>query len=179
MVREQWWAVWGACLALVLGGCASAPPSAGQRQSVVAAVAISRAWVEGRTVDYITTDVSDAATARAMGANHVPRLADALPAPGRPALLERVYAFPGGEQISIFQSAPSPAGADNTDRAYTPLWRMVAVRWVKPDRVRELRSEEELLAAEESGDVALEMTRVVVNCPILRSADGTPLGVLR
>lgn len=178
MVVERWSVVGGACLALMLGACASAPPSAGHSQAVVA-VAVSRAWVDGRTVDYITTDVSDAAAARAMGANHVPRLADALPLPGRPALLERVYAFAGGEQISIFQSAPTPAGANNTDRAYTPLWRMVAVRWVRPDRVRELKSEEELLAAEERGDVTLELTDTVVNCPVLRSADGTPLGFLR
>ncbi len=92
MVVERRGGVVGACLALVLGACASAPPSAGRSQSVVA-VAVSRAWVDGRAVDHITTDVSDAATARAMGANHVPRLADALPFSGRPALLERVYAF--------------------------------------------------------------------------------------
>ncbi len=40
-------------------------------------------------------------------------------------------------------------------------------------------SEEALLAAEERGDVTLELTGTVVNCPVLRSADGTPLGVLR
>ena len=33
---------------------------------------------------------------------------------------------------------------------------------------RVLKSEEELLAAEERGDVALEQTEVVVNCPVTR-----------
>jgi len=54
------------------------------------------------------TDISDAGMAREAGANFVPRLALAIPAPGRPSLVERVYKFPGKEQISVFQSAPLP-----------------------------------------------------------------------
>jgi hypothetical protein len=49
------------------------------------------------------------------------------------------------------------------------------VSWLKPDRLRELKSEEELLAAQDRGDVALRVTNIVANCPIIRSADGARL----
>ena len=63
---------------------------------------LGRAWVDGRTVDYITTDISDAVMARAEGANYAPRLAGAVGITGKASILERVYMFPGGEQINIF-----------------------------------------------------------------------------
>lgn len=129
---------------------------------------LNGAWVDGRKVDYITTDVSDAGMARMAGANFVPRLADAIPKAGQPSVLERVYKFPDGEQISIFQSAPTPAGPSNADKSYSPLWRIVLVKWRNSDRVRELKSEEELLAAEDKGEVTLNVTQVVANCPIIR-----------
>lgn len=137
------------------------------------ALVVRLAWVDKRKVEYITTDVSDAAVARDQGVNHVPRLADALvKTPGAKSLLERVYAFPGKEQIPIFQSAPQPAGPHNTDRAYSPLWRMVTVTWKPNARVRELRSEEAVLQAEEAGEVDVAVTDVVLNCPVLRTFEG-------
>ena len=157
-----------AVLALLgLVGCASGPAEV--------RLPLHRAWVDGRQVEYVTTDISDAAMARQEGVNHVPRLALALGGPGRPAVTERVYKFVNGEQITVFQSAPLPTGGANADVNYSPLWRMVLVRWLRPDALRELRSEEQVLAAQERGDVALEVTGIVVNCPITRSVDGQAL----
>lgn len=135
--------------------------------------------MEGRKVEYITTDVSDPAMARMLGVNLVPRLADTISGPGRTSVVERVYKFAGNEQISVFQSAPSPTGATNTDRGYSPLWRVVMVRWLRPSAIRELRSEEQVLAAADKGDLALDVTDIVVNCPITRSLDGLPLKGVR
>ena len=157
-----------AVLALLgLVGCASGPAEV--------RLPLHRAWVDGRQVEYVTTDISDAAMARQEGVNHVPRLALALGGPGRHAVTERVYKFVNGEQITVFQSAPLPTGGANADVNYSPLWRMVLVRWLRPDALRELRSEEQVLAAQERGDVALEVTGIVVNCPITRSVDGQAL----
>ena len=161
---------------LALAACASAPFVAGGAET---AVPLSRAWFDGRKVDYITTDVSDAGMAQMLGVNHVPRLADALPAPGRRSVVERVYKFAGGEQISVFQSAPSTAGAGGAISAYSPLWRVVMVRRIQPAGGRELQSEEQVLAAAERGEVALDVTDIVVNCPITRSADGQALKGIR
>ena len=159
-----------------LAACASAPFVSGGAET---ALPLSRAWFDGRKVDYITTDVSDAAMAQMLGVNHVPRLADSLPGPGRRSVVERVYKFPGGEQISVFQSAPAPVGTTGAISAYSPLWRVVMVRPLRPAGGRELQSEEQVLAAAERGDVALEVTDIVVNCPITRAADGQPLKGVR
>ena len=140
---------------------------------------VSRAWVDGRIVEYITTDISDQAMARMMGANHVPALAAAIKSVPGQSIVERVYKFPNEEQISIFQSAPSPVGAENRDRSYSPLWRVVMVRWNNPAMGRELKSEEELLAAEDKKQVSLELTDIVVNCPVTRSASGQALRGVR
>lgn len=165
--------------ALLLSACASVQRFDQGRTETV--LPLHRAWVEGRLVEYVTTDISDPAMARAEGVNYAPRLADAVGSqPGR-ALTERVYKFANGEQISIFQSAPNPVGAANRDASYSPLWRMVLVRWIrKPGAaVRELRSEEELLAAQERGEISLELTGIVVNCPVTRAADGGRLKGVR
>jgi hypothetical protein len=155
-----------------LAACASPFFDVGRSETVVP---LERAWVDGHVVEYITTDISDAGMASMMGANHVPRLADAIRAPRGESLLERVYKFPNQEQISIFQSAPKPAGADNQDRNYSPLWRVVLVRWEVPQNARVLKSEDALLAAQDKREVSLEVTDIVVNCPVTRGRDGRAL----
>lgn len=160
----------------LLTACASPLFDVGRTETVLP---VSRAWVDGRQVEYVTTDISDVSMAKMMGVNHVPSLAAAIgAAPGR-AFVERVYKFPNDEQISIFPSGPNPVGPDNKDRSYSPLWRVVMVRWVEPALQRELRSEEELFAAEDRKQVVLEVTDIVVNCPVTRSASGHGLKGVR
>lgn len=125
---------------VLLIGCSTF--DAGKTETVLK---LQQAWVDGKKIEYVSTDISDLSAARQNGVNYVPRLADAIPADGRKSLVERVYKFPKGEQISVFPSAPSPAGGANTDTTYSPLWRLVIVSWLKPERMRELKSEEELL----------------------------------
>jgi hypothetical protein len=136
---------------------------------------LNHAWVDGQRVEYVTTDISDQTMAKALGVNFVPRLADALPTGGQRSLVERVYKFTDDSQITVFQSAPLPTGAENKDKSYSPLWRMVMVRWNAPNTARELKSEEEVLAATDSGELSLEVTGIVINCPITRSVDGLPI----
>ena len=161
---------------MMLSGCASPFFDAGRTETVLP---LQKAWFNGRVVEYVTTDISDAGMARMVGANYVPRLSDAIAGPGKTSLIERVYKFVGNEQISIFQSAPVPAGPDNKDSSYSPLWRVVEVRWLPGKQFRELVSEEELLAAQDKGEIALTETQVVVNCPITRGANGQPLQGVR
>jgi hypothetical protein len=162
--------------ASLLTACASPVFDVGRTEAVLP---LSRAWVDGQIVEYITTDISDPDMARMMGSNHVPRLAEAVRSPSGRSLVERVYKFPNQEQISIFQSAPNPVGADNQDRNYSPLWQVVLVRWTGSSAVRELKSEEALLAAQERNEVVLEKTPIVVNCPVIRSATGHQLKGVR
>lgn len=164
------------CCAVGLSACAGTAFDAGRTETVLP---LQRAWIDGQQVHYVTTDISDRAMARMAGVNHVPRLADALRAPPGTSVLKRVYKFPQGEQISVFQSAPRPAGADNQDKSYSPLWRVVMVRWVDPKFVRPLTSEADVLAAEDRRELTLEVTGIVANCPVVRGADGGALKGVR
>jgi len=166
----------GLLAALLVCACSSLPDPGG-RQRV--SLPLHYAWVDGRKVEYITTDISDPAMAQALGVNLVPRLAEAIPAPGRPSVLERVYKFVDDSQITVFQSAPSPTGPNNADRSYSPLWRMVLVKWNKPTQARELKTEEQILSAAESQELSIELTSIVVNCPITRSVDGKAIAGVR
>lgn len=158
-----------------------------QQSETYASVPVQRAWFEGKTVFYITTDVSDAAVAEAKKANFAPRLAYALPAlpaqsakpqTPQPSSLDKVYAFAKTDQDSVFASAPLPMGHANRDAAYSPLWQMIVVTWKSGASKRVLKSEEEVLDAQEKGWVTLLATGVVVNCPIVhRGALGGLPGV--
>ena len=138
-------------------------------------------WYNNTRVYYITTDISDKALAKAMGANYVPRLEDAIPPYPKPptlkTVLERVYVFPGKEQGSILASAPQPVGPESTDRHYSPLWILYEVEWLQKDKQARITNEESLLAAEEKGLLKLTRTRKIVNCPIVMTEGGQSLGV--
>ena len=167
------------CLAAALAsGCAAlAPKAAAGARSVE--LPLVTGWFDGQPVHYVTTDVSDAGMANAMGVNFVPRLADALPpAPARPGqagAVERIYAITNFEQGNVLPSAPVPTGPANADRAYSPLWALVQVTWLPGTAPQLLRSEEALLQAADKGWVTVTPTRVVVNCPVVITSQGGAL----
>lgn len=163
-------------LASLLTACAS--PFFDVRRTE-AVLPLSRAWVDNQIVEYVTTDISDPNMAKMLGINYVPRLAGAVRSQSNQSIVERVYKFPNEEQISIFQSAPNPVGANNADKNYSPLWQVIQVRWKKPSVIQELKSEEALLAAQEREEVELENTNIVVNCPVIRSVTGHKLKGVR
>jgi hypothetical protein len=158
-----------AALAAALAGCAHAPAPPGQ---ALVHLPVLKGWFDGEAVLYVTTDVSHADVAAAKGANFAPRLAHALPAgpaqPGRRSSVDKVYAVVNFAQPSVFASAPRPVGPASGDTAYSPLWQMVKVTWQPGRSPRELRSEEAVLDAAEKGEVQLEPTPVVINCPIVQ-----------
>ncbi|MGS2718545.1 DUF7482 domain-containing protein [Eionea flava] len=157
-------------LVLLLNACASTT----QPQKITLPLLVG--WYEASAVHYITTDVSNAAMAAKMQANYAPRLRDAIPvypkAPQAKTVIERVYAFPDGEQSrNVFASIPQPVGANSQDQHYSPIWLMYKVEWIDKNNSRELRSEGDILAAEAQGLVSVARTDIVVNCPIV-SIDG-------
>jgi hypothetical protein len=133
-------------------------------------------WFQGRMVHYVTTDVSDANAAQELGANYVPRLANAIPPqpryPGQPSAIERIYSFGNFKQGGVLPSLPTPAGEGNADRNYSPLWLVHKVNWLPGHPPRVLKSEEEVLAAADKGEVSITQTNVVVNCPVIFSPQG-------
>ena len=49
---------------------------------------------------------------------------------------------------------------------------MYAVTWLPGHEPRVLRSEEEVLTAADKGEVHIEQTRIVINCPVVFSEQG-------
>lgn len=58
-------------------------------------------------------------------------------------------------------------GFASRDTTCSPLWQMVKVTWAQGRTPQTLKSEEQVLAAAGAGAVAVEVTRVVLNCPIV------------
>jgi len=93
----------------------------------------------------------------------VPRLTQASA-----VLLADVYVFtngvkgegPFGFQSDVFDSVPG-------DDLYSPLRRVNLVAWNSGSSPRELRSVEQIKAAEANGEIAVTQPGVVVNMPIL------------
>ena len=166
----------GMALAAALVGCATLTPTADKNQSGFVQLPLIGGWHEGQRVHYITTDASDRDFAAKKAANFAPRLASTLPdspqRPGERNALERIYAVTNFEQGNVLPSAPVPVGSGNTDKAYSPLWRMFKVTWQAGGIPKTLRSEEEVLAAAERGLVTVVPTDIVVNCPVVYSERG-------
>ena len=171
---------WAAMLMAVVAlmGCGAPGPGllADGASPTHVTLPLESAWHDGQLVRYISTDTSDAGMARAKGMNFVPRLAMAVPqgpaAPGRRSALERVYMFTDASQHNVFPSVPHPVGPSSTDAAYSPLWQVHTVAWQAGRTRRELRSEEQVLAAAEQGDVVVTATGIVTNCAVVQSASG-------
>ena len=175
--------LWFVASCLIVAGCSTSPsvPINGPRVQMP----LKQGWFEGKEVFYVTTDASDAVTAKDLEANFSPRLAYALPSAviekgsnKPPSSVDKVYAFPNFAQNNVFASAPQPVGDQSTESAYTPIWLMMTVTWKTGVTPRALTSEEAVLDAAEKGLVVVASTGVVVNCPIVhRGADGGLSGV--
>ncbi|MES2073072.1 MAG: hypothetical protein V4488_22150 [Pseudomonadota bacterium] len=146
-------------------------PAAALNENSIATIELPllAGWHQGSLVHYISTDMSDQGMAQQSVTNYVPRLRHALraAAPGQPSAVDRVYKFDNFKQGSVFPSAPQPAGYASSSAEYTPLWVVYMVHWLPGSAPRVLRSEEEVLDAEEKRLVSLQATGIVVNCPIL------------
>lgn len=147
-----------------LAGCSTAPA---QAPAASISLPLRIAWVDGLEARYVTTDVSDADLAVEQKANFAPRLARSAQAPAGLNLLERVYKVANVQQRPVFQSAPQPVGPGSLDKSYSPLWRLTWVTWKQASQAKELRSEQDILDAEDQGLLTVQATDLVLNCPIL------------
>ncbi len=140
------------------------------------------AWFDDRLVYYVSTDAWPLETAERMGVNYAPRLKDALPPrpkpPGTKTVLERIYVFSNSEQPNVLPSSPDPIGPASTNKPYSPIWVLYEVTWLVPEADREqLTSESALFRAERDGQVRIEATDQLVNCPIVADEDGNTIRV--
>lgn len=82
-----------------------------------------------------------------------------------------IWAFTNGAsgQRNVIDVAPG-------DKGYTPLWQVVMVTWADDASPRVLRSAAAIRSAESAGEVSLQKTTTVVNCPVLGFGQRQTLG---
>lgn len=137
--------------------------------SGVPMVPAGMAYSEGEEIRFIHTEASDADVAKLLSdmmsspVLHVPSLAKSMD-----DMLAIAYVFKNGEkgmgplgfQPDVFDNPPGSEG-------YTPLRKLVFVTWNDEGKARLLKSETEVVQAEQNGEVTLEVSGVVVNMPFI------------
>lgn len=125
-------------------------------------------WYNGQVAYYIQTEVSDQSVAQQQNVNFAPRLANAA----NTDAVDDIYAVTNFTQGNVIPSAPIPAGPDNANPDYSPLWQVSLVTWNQGTSPHILRSEAEVLKAQADGLVTITKTNIVVNCPVIFTPDG-------
>lgn len=188
-VRSSIAALLGA--AVLLAACsepAPAPtPEPGQTPTAMAGMRVTpgqrgtgdlaplvRGLYKGMEVTFIHTEASDPQVANMLTSMMGPQV---LLVPGLSqspeGALANVYVFtngvlgggPFGFQPDVFDTVPS-------DEGYSPLRKVNMVTWQSGRQPQELRSVQDLRAAESAGEVRIAATGTVVNMPILEWPGG-------
>lgn len=127
------------------------------------------AFHEGEDLFFIHTEASDPQVAQMltemMGPQVVvvPALADVSE-----ELVDALYVFTNGvEGMGPLGFQPDIFGSVPGDETYTPLRRIHRVTWQEGATPRVLKSTDELMAAEEAGELTIEESDIVVNAPVL------------
>ncbi|MCI0557004.1 MAG: hypothetical protein MN733_00795 [Nitrososphaera sp.] len=145
--------------------------------SIPVTIPLTRGYANGHEVFYISTEASDADLAAHLTSITGSRVAYA-PALSRapPASLANIYAFENGiEGTGPLGFQPNVADSEPGDAQYSPLWRIILVEWKAGVIATELKSEQEITAALEDGDLTIEPTAMVVNCAFVQWEGGSLL----
>ena len=86
--------------------------------------------------------------------------------------LADIYAFTNGiEGSGVFGFQPQVADSQPPNPDYSPLWSVHAVTWNDGATPQVLKSEEDIMAARDNGEITIEETGVIVNCPFVQWKD--------
>jgi hypothetical protein len=162
--------------------------ASGQRVSARVSLPLQIGFFNGQPALYITPEVgvdpsagdSVVATAKSIAtsfnANYIPRNFASLP--NSPAV-DDILVFANGSQGNILASSPNPAGPNNTDTDYSPLWQISLVSFNPGRTPRVLKSLAAVQAAESTGDVTVTKTPIIVECSVVFTPRGGELPASR
>jgi hypothetical protein len=138
-------------------------------------IPLTKGYVNGNEVFYITTDVSDNRTAAHLTnitgfkVNYAPVLAQA---PN--ASIANIYEFKNGINGTGPQGfQPNVADSQPGDENYSPLWRVNLVEWEQGVTPRELKSQSDIISAQKNGELTIMPTNIIVNCPFVQWNGGS------
>jgi hypothetical protein len=131
---------------------------------------ISKAYVNGNMAYFIATDASDNQTAASIAENlgydinYAPTLT-LVPESAQQQGYEFVNGINGmgafGFQIPIATALPG-------DKGYSPIVQLNLVNWNDNTTARELKSAEEILIAQNNGELEIARTDILINSPAIQ-----------
>jgi hypothetical protein len=145
------------------------------RTNVPIDIPLLKGYENGNEIYFIATDVSDEKTAidatnlTGFEVNYAPVLAQTPETASAQA-----YAFtngiagdgPFGFQVPVTIGKPG-------DEGYSPLWQLNLVAWNDNATPRELKSVEEITAAEQDGELSINQTDIIANHPAIQWQNGS------
>lgn len=145
------------------------------KTNVPVTLPLTRGFVNGNEVFYISTEASDRGLADHLTNVTGSRVAYSPALAAAPAeSLANIYTFANGiEGAGPLGFQPNVADSQPGDAKYSPLWRINMVEWQAGKTPRELTSEQQVLEASAAGDVKVTPTEMVVNCPFVQWEGGS------
>jgi hypothetical protein len=145
------------------------------KANVPVVLPLIKGYVKGHEVFYITTEVSDEKVADHLTNLTGARVVYAPSLKNTPAdSLANIYEFKNGIKGSGPQGfQPNVADSQPGDLGYSPVWRINLVEWKQGVTPRELKSEVDIIAAREKGELSITPANVIVNCPFVKWNGGS------
>jgi hypothetical protein len=141
-----------------------------EKTNVPVTLPLIKGYVNGNDVFYVTTEASDKNVA-----SHLTNISSSKVV-YTPTLkftpenaLATIYEFKNGINGSGPQGfQPNVADSQPGDPAYSPLWRIQLVEWKPGVAATELKSESEIIKAQNDGLLTITPTDIIVNCPFVK-----------
>ena len=108
--------------------------------------------------------------AQGFNATYVPAAFDTLNDQNK--AVDDIYVFSNFKQGNVLASAPNPAGAQNTDPNYTPIWQINLVAWNSGFTPRRLTSQQDILTAQKNKEVTVTLAPIIVECSVIYTPSG-------
>jgi hypothetical protein len=138
-------------------------------------IPMMKGYQNGNEIFFIATDASDNQTAAAI-TNQTGFKVNVSPVLTKTpeSDLNQAYGFtngipgtgPFGFQLPVVQTEPGEQG-------YSPLWKLNLVEWNQNASPRELKSVQEIMAAQQNGTLTVKKTDVIVNHPVIKWDGGS------
>ncbi len=133
-------------------------------------IPLIKGYVNGKEMYVIATDASDKETADLI-TNKTGFKANVAPVLSKTPtdVLAQAYVFKNGiNGDGLFGFQPPVLSAKPGDNGYNPLYQLNTVEWINQENAQELKSVDEILAAENNGQLKIEKANVVVNKPAVK-----------
>jgi hypothetical protein len=133
-------------------------------------IPMMKGYQNGQEIFFIATDASDNQTAASI-TNQTGFKVNISPALSKTpeSILNQAYGFtngipgagPFGFQLPVVATNPG-------DKGFSPLWKLNLVEWNQNVTPKELKSAQEIIAAQQNGSLTIKKTDVVVNHPVVK-----------